>query len=303
MKQAIRLTRLYGPPVTMVLAGAYLLFAATQAYDWIDLIWPVLIILAGLPPLLIAWHAKADQERRIRLVYPGLIITGTGILLQYQLITDNWHTWTYAWALYAVLFGMGSLYQGRRQDNKDDVRSGRLLIGGGLAGFVVMAIVMETIVFSGISQGILSYVLGGLLIGGGLVWGGNRWRINREAAPTAQETPAEVPTKATEQEEAPQPVDPLQARKEKLRKAAQGISDEATHEPEHKTEPQQPQTTAPSNASESDADNADNKETVPDIQDYKPPKDIKVDGEEPSPEIDPDLKARIDAALSEDEEK
>lgn len=326
MKQALSRTGRYGPPALLVLVGAFMLFAGLQAYDWIDLIWPVLIILAGLPPLYLAWHAEADQERRIRLIYPGTIITGTGLLLQYQLITGHWHSWTYAWALYGVAFGLGLLFEGRRTGDKGDVRSGRMLIGGGLAGFVVMALVMEMLIFSAVTQGILSYVLGGLLVGGGLVWGGNRWRINREPRPAtdkpkpesasttpAQQSKAAGATQDTSPSQEKSAAESLQERRERLKQQAQaaaGVSDAETpdSEAEQLTEEPSSEPAGKTQANQADTEedaiqSAATDDIAPQIDEYKPPEDIKVDGEEPSAEIDPDLKARIDAALSEDDEK
>jgi hypothetical protein len=281
MKQTLKFLRIYGPPLALVVSGALILIAQLQQTNWIGQIWPVFIMLAGFPLVLIAW--QTEEANRIRLIFPGLIILGTGLMLQYQLLTEHWHSWTYAWTLYAVFFGLGLIYQGRKLDVKADTRTGRLMVVGGGAAFALLWVLFETVIFSGTYQGIMSYLLSGLLIGSGVVWGLNRFRVAR-IMQEKQVIHAQPPE--AEQIEK----DPIQARRERIRgrnpqpedAQVKDVSPRALPAAEQKQEP----------------DPVADAEEI--ITEYRPPKQIEVDGGEPSTDIDDDLQAKIDAALKDD---
>lgn len=259
--------RQYGLPVILMIAGVVMFIAQLNDYDWLSVIWPFFIILPGVPMLYAALNSK--RESMIRLIFPGLIVTGTGVLLLYQAITEHWHSWTYAWALYAVFFGAGLYYQGKRLDNKADRRMGRNLTMGGLGVFLLLWLLFEGVIFSGTFTGAIGYALAAVLFGSGLIWGGYELRTARvharrvvESVPAVE--PAEdstakriQPTPSTAHLQAETP--PTEAEKDELEEAFEILKD------------------------------------------IKEPKAILIEGEEPKADIDPDLQKKIDAALSGDE--
>jgi hypothetical protein len=273
MSNTFTLFRRYGLPVSMAAAGVAIFFATTQNYDWIDLTWPLFIMLGGLPLLYIALNS--EQAGRVRLIFPGVIITGTGAILQYQLITEHWHSWTYAWALYSVFFGLGLWYQGQRLQVKPDVKQGRWMVAGGAGVFILLWLLMETVVFSGMYQGIIGYLLSALLFGSGLIWGLNKYRVARVMAKSQVihgDSP-EPPSQAA-QVGAGTTADPADTVAQELERRKQAIKNRLP-------EPEAEDATAQDIISE-----------------YRPPKEID---ESASSDVDPDLQAKIDAALKDEE--
>lgn len=258
--------RQYGLPVTLMIAGIVMFIAQLNNYDWLGVIWPFFIILPGLSMLYLALNSKRDSM--IRLIFPGLIVTGTGVLLLYQAITEHWHSWTYAWALYAVFFGMGLYYQGRQLDNKADRRMGRNLTLGGFGVFALLWMLFEGVIFSGTFTGAIGYSLAGVLFGSGLIWGGYKlWHARQEARRVIEPVPIVEPTEDS---------------------TAKRIQPTNTTTPQTKTSP-------------TPAETDELEEAFQVLQDIKEPKAILIEGTEPKADIDSELQKKIDAALSEDE--
>lgn len=101
--------------------------------------WPLIIVGAGVLFLLGALFGNPS------LSVPGMIISGTGLILYYQNSTGNWASWAYIWSLYPIFVGSGIILMQTLQGNW---RQG-MKEGGGL---VVIGIVLY-IVFAGFFNG------------------------------------------------------------------------------------------------------------------------------------------------------
>ncbi len=89
--------------------------------------WPLIVIGAGILFLLGALFGNPS------LSVPGMIITGTGLILYYQNATGDWGSWAYIWALYPIFIGLGVMLMNGLQHNwRQGLREGGtlLLIGG-----------------------------------------------------------------------------------------------------------------------------------------------------------------------------
>jgi hypothetical protein len=89
--------------------------------------WPLIIIGAGVLFLLGALFSNPP------LSVPGMIITGTGLILYYQNSTGNWASWAYIWSLYPIFVGLGLILMNGLQGNwRKGLREGGglVLIGG-----------------------------------------------------------------------------------------------------------------------------------------------------------------------------
>ena len=119
-----------------VLIGLGIIFLLDEFLDFSFLgqLWPFLIILPGLAFLAVAWMGT---EKSVQLVYPGAIITGTGLILLVQNITGRFESWSYAWALYPALVGLANMFVGRRTHNDRVYKEGRRLLNTGLILFLV----------------------------------------------------------------------------------------------------------------------------------------------------------------------
>ncbi len=146
-------------PKVLIAIGA--LFLLSQIFSFS--LWPLFVLVPGLPFLYIALTGESKDSAGF--IFPGLIIAGTGLILLYQSITDNWESWAYIWTLYPVLVGIGLQFHGDRTGSKGEVTTGQGMIRYGLIAFATFAFFFEFLIF-GIG-GMLSWLWPLLFIGGG----------------------------------------------------------------------------------------------------------------------------------------
>ena len=100
-------------------------------------LWPLFIILPGVALLGVYYGIEHDATGPFAI--PGTIITGTGLILfvQHNLLGGG-ESWSYAWTLYGVFFGLGMIMMGQRFESKIIIDIGRwfTVIGGG--AFVII---------------------------------------------------------------------------------------------------------------------------------------------------------------------
>jgi hypothetical protein len=133
-----------------VLIGLGILLLAGQilSFNWFSILWPFFIIIPGLPFLYAA--ANSDDEAHTGLVFPGVIITGTGLILLVQALTGHFESWAYAWSLYPVMVGLGLQFQGKHLGNREELRVGPGMVRYGLMAFAGLAFMFEFLIFGGI---------------------------------------------------------------------------------------------------------------------------------------------------------
>jgi hypothetical protein len=149
------------------LIGVGLFFLASQLFNIsiAGALWPLLVILPGLPFLYFAFNGGKNQAG---LIYPGVIVTGTGLLLFYQNIFNHWESWAYAWALIPVFIGLAMMFEGRRGSSSwQNIRVGRMMATIGMAAFVGMGLLFELLIFNNIFSGVAGWLLPIGLIGAG----------------------------------------------------------------------------------------------------------------------------------------
>ena len=96
--------------------------------------WPLIIVGAGVLFLFGALFGNPS------LSVPGVIISGTGLILYYQNSTGDWSSWAYIWSLYPVFVGLGLLMMHTLQGNwRQGIREGGSLVLIGIVLFVVFA--------------------------------------------------------------------------------------------------------------------------------------------------------------------
>jgi hypothetical protein len=66
--------------------------------------WPLVIVALGVVLLGIGLLSAR------RIATPGILLVGTGLILLYQNSTGDWGSWSYLWALYPILAGLGILF-------------------------------------------------------------------------------------------------------------------------------------------------------------------------------------------------
>src|SRR5687767_10207750 len=91
-----------GRTITAVgLIGLGILFLLGQVFGFslFSVLWPFFVILPGAAFL---YGAFTGGKNAAGLAVPGSVITGTGLILLYQSLTNHWESWAYAWTLYPV---------------------------------------------------------------------------------------------------------------------------------------------------------------------------------------------------------
>jgi hypothetical protein len=107
-------------------------------------LWPLFIAAPGLVFLYLAVNG---DERQTGFIYPGAVITGTGLILFYQNLTGNWGSWAYIWALYPGFVGLALQFEGRRKHQTKQVETGREMTRWSLVATAIGFLFFELLVF------------------------------------------------------------------------------------------------------------------------------------------------------------
>lgn len=150
----------------VVLIGLGVLFLIGQTFGinlWsiFNVSWPVFVLVPGV--IFLALALMGDRKMS-GFIFPGTIVTGTGLILWYQNMTGNWESWAYIWTLYPVFVGLGLMYTGHRTGNERAVHTGRSAVTFGVVAFLVGAAFFELLIFGG-NIGVVRWALPLGLIG------------------------------------------------------------------------------------------------------------------------------------------
>ena len=112
----------------LILIGAALLLGqfTPDLYEWLDPSqnWPMIIVGVGLLLLIMGLMIGVPV-----MAVPASIVAGIGGILYYQNVTNNWDSWSYAWALIPGFVGVGILFSGLLSgEYKQGLREGLNLI-------------------------------------------------------------------------------------------------------------------------------------------------------------------------------
>ncbi|RMG77711.1 MAG: hypothetical protein D6711_00880 [Chloroflexi bacterium] len=110
--------------------------------------WVLFIILPGVAFLYAAMTAQPDNLDQLKLIYPGVIITGTGLILLYQSMTGHWESWAYIWALYPAFVGGAMKWYGEQSQNPEEIAQGESLVKNSLIGFAMLGLLFEVVIFN-----------------------------------------------------------------------------------------------------------------------------------------------------------
>jgi len=152
--------------VILVGLGGLFLFGQVTGVSIFGVGWPLFVLIPGVIFLTIA--LRNNHNEAIGLIFPGIIVTGTGLILSYQNITDHWESWAYIWALYPVMVGMALRYVGQHTNKSEPMQVGRGLMISGLVGFVALGALFELFIFNGVGFGVIAPMLPLVMIGAGL---------------------------------------------------------------------------------------------------------------------------------------
>lgn len=137
-----------------IVAGSILLFVGLLAllgqlfkhYDFWGTFWPFIVIGVGtlfFVGMLLGGKSVAG------LAIPGSIITGIGLMMLLQNLTNYWESWSYGWTVILILVGVGIFIMGAWTGNANTRRAGWRVMGVGLVLMIVFGSFFEIILSSG----------------------------------------------------------------------------------------------------------------------------------------------------------
>jgi hypothetical protein len=133
----------------VLLIGLGLLFLIGQIFNinlWqmLGFSWPVFVMIPGVIFLALA---LTGDRKMAGFAFPGSIITGTGAILWYQNLTDNWQSWAYVWTLYPAFVGLAMMFYALRNTDKKTYGVGRAMVNYSLIAFLAGAAFFELFIF------------------------------------------------------------------------------------------------------------------------------------------------------------
>lgn len=138
------------------LGGLFLLGQWTD-FDIFGNLWTLFVLIPGLACLTIA--LRAQDKKTVGFIFPGIIVTGTALILSYQNLTGHWESWAYIWSLYPAMVGLGLQFVGRRTDDNNALRVGRTMSLVASLAFVGLAALFELFIFNGVGFGVLTAIV------------------------------------------------------------------------------------------------------------------------------------------------
>jgi len=141
----------------LALAGRFFRFV-----DW-GFIWPFVIIGFGA---LFFLAMVAGGRQAAAFAIPGSIISGVGLILLFQNITDHWESMSYFWALIIMFVGVGIYIMGRYSGDANQKRAGLRVMKVGFILFIIFGAFFEMIFssFGNIVFPVLLIILGAYLV-------------------------------------------------------------------------------------------------------------------------------------------
>jgi quinol-cytochrome oxidoreductase complex cytochrome b subunit len=148
-----------------ILIGIGLLSLIARLVPGLDMgnLWPLFIITLGALFFLAMF---AMGKSGAGLAVPGTIISGIGLILLYQAITDKWQSMSYFWALIVFFVGLGIYIMGQYGEDAIQKKSGMRVMKIGIILFIVFGVFFESL-FSSLNSMIFPILL--ILLGGYLV--------------------------------------------------------------------------------------------------------------------------------------
>lgn len=142
-----------------------LMSLASRLFNFVDwgFLWPFAVI--GLGALFfVAMIAGGKQAAAFAI--PGSIISGIGLILLFQNITDHWESMSYFWALIVMFVGVGIYLMGWYAGDANQKRSGFKVMKVGFILFIIFGAFFEMLFssFNNLIFPVLLILLGAYLI-------------------------------------------------------------------------------------------------------------------------------------------
>lgn len=107
--------------------------------------WPLFV---AVPGMVFLYFAYTGDKKVAGLAVPGTVITGTGLILFYQNITNHWASWAYVWTLYPLFVGLALRFMAQRTGDEGAEKASSILMRIGAIGFILGAVFFELFIFN-----------------------------------------------------------------------------------------------------------------------------------------------------------
>lgn len=126
-------------------------------------LWPFAIVAFGAL-FFVAMFAGGKQAAAFAI--PGSIVSGIGLVLLFQNITQHWESMSYFWTLIVLFVGVGIYLMGWHAGNESQKQSGFRVMKTGFILFIIFGVFFEVIFssYSNVLFPVLLILLGGYLI-------------------------------------------------------------------------------------------------------------------------------------------
>ena len=124
-------------------------------------LWPFTIILFG-GLFFVAMFAGGKSLSGLAI--PGTIISGIGVIMFLQNLTNHWESWAYSWTVILILVGLGIFLMGVYSGEESRRYAGMRVMRVGAILFIIFGGFFELIFSTFRPYGVQSYIFPGLLI-------------------------------------------------------------------------------------------------------------------------------------------
>ena len=133
-----------------------------RGFNW-GLLWPFIVIGVGIL-FFVAMFAGGKQAAGFAI--PGTIVSGVGLVLLFQNITQHWESMSYFWTLIILFVGAGIYIMGIYGNDPGQKKSGASVMKVGLILFIIFGAFFEMIFssFGNLIFPILLILLGAYLV-------------------------------------------------------------------------------------------------------------------------------------------
>jgi len=149
---------------TLLIAFGLLSLAGNvfRGFNW-GFLWPFLVIGVGVL-FFVAMFAGGKQAAGFAI--PGTIVSGVGLVLLFQNITQHWESMSYFWTLIILFVGIGIYIMGVYGNDAGQKKSGAGVMKVGLILFIIFGSFFEMIFssFGNLIFPILLILLGAYLV-------------------------------------------------------------------------------------------------------------------------------------------
>ena len=131
--------------VVLICGGVLLLVLRLLGAERAGNFWPFFVLVPGVAMVVAAMTGSGREAQALGSA--GGVVTGTGLVLLVQALTDYFQSWAYAWTLLPLFAGAALMLVARRGGDRAAVERGLRMVGWGAVAFVAFGALFEGAIF------------------------------------------------------------------------------------------------------------------------------------------------------------